>query len=225
MRLGCGFLNEPIYLSENYVNVLSIENKALFRRFVKAMMSGEPEEENFIFSKDFKPLSFKKNICFIYDCFNLSFSASFLKKVYEDMEDFCNNEMLDETFELKRIITNFIEKVTEEFDFDFTFKDEVALQDIFKIQNIRPDTESSDMLESLYEFIVLIQKYAPVQCFVILGIHQNFSSAELETFYKELIDRGIRLLDVESTTDFARGSLEKLTIIDEDLCEIVEKES
>lgn len=224
MRLGCDYLSEPLYLSEKYINVLSIENKAAFRTFIKAMLNGEPEEENYIFSKDYKPISFKKNVCFLNDCYNLSFSASFIKKIYEDMASFCNNEMLQETFELKRIITNYIEKVTEEFDFDFTFQQEVNLQDVFKMQNVRPDTDSDDVLASLYEYIVFVQKYAPIQCFVISGLHRNFSSTELEIFYKELLDRGIRLLAVESITDFVPASSEKLTIIDEDLCEIVEKE-
>ncbi|MGN1417706.1 MAG: type II-A CRISPR-associated protein Csn2 [Acutalibacteraceae bacterium] len=223
MRFGCDFLSEPIALSEKYINVLSIENKAVFRKLIKALLQGEPEEENFIFSKNYTPLSFKKNICLIYDCYNLTYSSSFLKKIYEDMADFCNDELLHETFELKRIITDYIERVAEEFDFDFSFNDEIVLQDIFKMQNIRPVTDSSNLLESVYEYIVLMKKYTTVECFVIIGLHQNFSSAELEVFYKEITDRQIRLLVVESTTDFERLSVEKLIIIDEDLCEIVEE--
>ena len=224
MRLGCDDLSEPLYLSEKYINVLSIENKALFRRFIKAMLNGEPEEENFIFSENYKPLPYRKNICFLYDCYNLSFSSSFMKKIYDDMATFCSDEMLDRTIALKKAVTDFISKVTEEFDFDFIYNDDVSLQDVFKIQNVRPDTNSQGVLESLYEYIVLIQKYTPVRCFVISGLHQNFSTTELEAFYKELIDRKIRLLVVESTTDFVPSLFEELTIIDEDLCEIVEKE-
>lgn len=224
MRLGCDYLNEPIYLSDEYINVLSIENKPLFRRFMKSMLCGEPESENFIFSKDFKPLSFNKNICFIYDCYNLTFSPSFIKKIYEDMADFCNNEMLNETFELKRIITDFIGKLIKEFEFDFTYNEEISLQDIFKIQNIKPDTQLFNSLDALYEYIVLMQKYSPVRCFVIAGLHTNFSKNELEPFYKELIGRKVRLLIVESVTDFDPSQFEKLTVIDEDLCEIVAKE-
>ena len=51
----------------------------------------------------------------------------------------------------------------------------------------------------------------------------NFSENELEPFYKELIGRKIRILNVESVTDFAPSQFEKLSVIDEDLCEIVEK--
>ena len=224
MRLGCDYLSESLYLSDEYINVFSIENKPVFRRFVKAMLQGEPEEENFIFSKDYKPYPFRKNVCFINDCYNLSFSSSAIKKIYEDMASFCNTELSEQTFAVKRAVADFIGTVIEEYDFDFTFQEEVVLQDIFKMQNVRPDINSDSVLESLYEYIVFVQKYAPVGCFVILGLHQNFSPSELAPFYKELTVRKIRLLDIESTTDFKPSSSEKLTVIDEDLCEIVEKE-
>lgn len=221
MRLGCSYLNEPIYLSGSFINVLSIENKAIFRKFIIALMRGEPEAENFVFSKNYAPLSFKKHICFIKDSYNLPLSSAFLKKLYDDMATFCNNEMLEETFVLKRTIGNFIEKITSEFDFDFTFNEDVILQDIFKVQGIKPDTESESTLEALYEYIIFIHKYSNINCFVILGLHQNFSSKELEPFYKELILRGINILDIETSTDFVPCQEEKLTIIDEDLCEII----
>lgn len=223
MRLGCDYLSEPINLSVSFINVLSIENKPIFRKLVKALIKGEPETENFIFSKDYTPMPFKKHICFIKDIFDLSLSSAFLKKLYDDMANFCNNEMLEQTFLFKQAISDFISKITEEFEFDFTFNEDITLQDVFKMQSIRPDVDSENLLEALYEYIVFISKYSGINCFVILGLHQDFSSNELETFYKELICRGIRILDIESSTDFVPCQIEKVTIIDEDLCEIIEK--
>ncbi len=222
MRLGCSYLSEPIHLSNGLINVLSIENKAIFRRLIKALIIGEPEMENFIFSKDYTPLSFKKNICFIKDSYNLSLSSTFIKKLYDDMASFCNNEMLEQTFFMKKVISDFVSKISEKFDFDFIFNEDVILQDIFKMQGIKPDIESENVLEALYEYIVLIRKYSSINCFVILGLHQNFDSEELEIFYKELVCRDIIILDIESSTDFVPCQSEKLTIIDKDLCEIVE---
>lgn len=225
MRLGCSYLSEPIYLSNGFINVLSIENKRVFRKLIKVLMNGEPELENFIFSKNYNPLSFKKNICFIKDSYNLSISSTFIKKLYDDIASFCNNEMLEQTFLVKEAINDFVSKIAEEFDFDFSFNEDVILQDIFKMQGIKPDTDSEDTLEALYEYIMLIKKYAGINCFVILGLHQNFDSEELEAFYKELVYRDIIILDIESYTDFVPCQNEKLTIIDKDLCEIVENKT
>lgn len=224
MMFACDYLSEPLDLSEKYIHVLSIENKAVFRKFIKAMLCGEPQEDHFIFSEAYEPVPFKKTILFLHDCYNLSFPSALIKRIYNDLTVFCHDEMPEQTLALKRAISEFMDRINEEFDFDFTFREEVIVQDIFKMQNLRPDTNSESVLESLYAYMVLIQKYAPVKCFVISGLHQNFSSFELETFYKELIAGKIRLLDVESTTDFIPASSEKLTVIDEDLCEIVAKE-
>ena len=219
MRLSFEILFEPVKLTEDKISVLKIENKSFFRQIISALLNGNPEEHGIIFSLNFEPLKFKGNISVITDYYNLTVSSSLIRKIYDAMECFCVNEMPEETAKLKMEILKFTELLTASYDYDFSDKDDVCLTDLFKMQNIKPNINNSELLEDILEYILLIQKYMPQKLFIFVNLHSYFSEDELNIFFYEMIIRKIRILDIESS-DFDRTNPEELTIIDKDLCVI-----
>ena len=223
MRINLDVLVEPIHLEEDKITVLCVENKVYYRNLVKAFYDEHPEEKNIIFSQDYNPFKFKNNVKFITNYYNLEFSSSFYKKLYDQIAMFCIEEIPEETIEVKQNMLRFIDTVIENYDFDFLSNEDVLLSDLFKIVNLKPVFDKDDLVDALLEFILITQKYAPVKLFILSNLHNDFSKEEILLLYQELISRRIPILVLESNAYFDKNELESLIIVDDDLCEIFEK--
>ena len=222
MRISFDFFSEPISFENYCINTVCIENKTVFSNTIKALREGTAEENNIIFSKDFKPIKMKNNIDFIFDFYALDFSSSFFKKIYEDMSLFCNDNLQENTVELKRVIINFLDTVNTSYDFDFAYNIDLNLCDFFKSQGFKPALENNRLIENLLDYILLAQKYSAVRCFILLTPSLYFTDSELELFLKEMSERNINICILENIMLREKTQYEKLTILDNDLCEIIE---
>ena len=222
MRVSFDFLSEPIKISDEYINVICIENQNVFRNVVSNLHSEEPENLNIIFSENFTPIKFKGSVCFVENVFDLNYSNSVIKKLYEQIEKYCNNFLQSETVTLKTNIINYFDFIVKAFDYDLEYSYDIELSNLFKIQGLKPYTDSNSFLENLINYIKFIQNYTPVKCFILLNIHLYLSNEELELFYRDIINNHIKLLVLENYKFFDRHSFEKIIILDKDLCEIVE---
>ena len=116
MMLAADFLSKPMKIGSDSVSVLSVENKKLYRDIVGAFVDEHPEEMNIVFSQDFKPFKYKGNVCFVNDYYKLDLSSAIIKKLYENLERFCNDEMQEETNALKVQIFNFLDRLVLNYD-------------------------------------------------------------------------------------------------------------
>lgn len=214
------FLSEPLTLYDNMINIICVENKALFRNIIRSFYDEDPEKMNIVFSENFTPLRYKGNICFVSDFYQLTVSPTIIKKLYDNIASFCINEITHETVNVKKQLISFMDTVIENYDFDFSYNYDFNLQDLFKMHNLKPNISSDNLLESLLNFILLLKKYSSVKCFVLLNLHLFFNKNELEIFYKEIIYNHIPILVLENTASFSKSQYEKIRIIDNDLCEI-----
>ena len=170
-----------------------------------------------------RSLKFKNKICFISNFFDLSFSIPTLKKLYEDLSSYSNNFLQDYVVTLKKDILDFLEKLSTEYDFDFSFDDDTDLVDILKAHNFKPNVDSDDLLTGLLDFIVLTNKYCSFEAYVLLSFHCYFDEEEIEKIYDALKYQGIEILIIESQNSFHSLPQENLYILDKDMCEIVEE--
>lgn len=223
MMVSFDFLTNPINLSNDKINVLCMENTPLFRNTLSHFYDGCPEESNIVFSEDYIPVRFKNKVAFIPDFFTLDFSSVFIRKIQEDVSAYANQFLQEETLFLKSETEKYLEKVAGNYDFDFIYKDNFEIADLLKMQEFKPALSTGNLLFSLLDFILLTKKYSTVTCFVLLQLHHLFEQSELEVFYKELIDQKIAVLVLENRQPFQPSIYEKITILDKDLCEIVEK--
>lgn len=215
------FMSNPIDLSENKISVLYVENHQLYRNTVKNFYDGCFDEKNIVFSENYSPIKFKNNICFISDIFSIDFSSAFMKKIYEDLSEYANTFLTEDTLKIKTNVLCYLEMLSQNYDFDFEFKDELDIIDLLKLQSFKP-VVSGDLLNKLLDFMIVIKKYSTVKCFVLLNIHNCFSADELELLYKELIYQNINVLLIENKKCFLSSQYEKIYIVDEDLCEIID---
>lgn len=216
------FLSNPICLSNDKISVLYIENQRLFRNTVRSFYDASFDENNIVFSENYNPVKFKNNVCFISDIFSIDFSSSFLKKVYEDLADYSNTYLRESTISINAGIMDFLERLSQNYDFDFEFKDNVDVIDLLKMQSFKPNLNNDNLLSRLVDYIVMTRKYSSVNCFVILNLHSYFSLTELELLYRELSYQNIEILLIENRKTFDSIQNEKAYIVDDDMCEIID---
>ena len=217
------FLSEPVFLKENKIQLLCIENKKLFRDVYSAFVNNEFEENNIVFSENFIPFKSSDIVFVIDDFFRLSYPSSLIKKIYDKIEKeqsiVCSNEMT----EIKMYMIRYIETIVAEYDYDFEFSYNVNIADVFKIMDLKPHLEKNDVLGNLIEYIQIVNKYITPKCFVLVNLHLYFSQSEVDLFYNDIINKHIPLLVIENEKNFSKSQYEDIIIYDNDLCEIVEK--
>lgn len=223
MTVSFDFLSVPIEIGNDRISVLCIENKNCFRKITRSFYNENLEENNIIFSENLTQLKSKGNIAFIYDYFDISFSSSLMKKLYDSISDFCFSEMPEERAAFERAVFAFLDEINRNYDFDFSYNSEIDIKSFFKSQNLKPDIECKEFTEALSDYILLVQKYSSVKCFVLLNPHTYFSAEELTAFYDDMLRRNIKLLVIEGNKNFEKSELESLIISDEDFCEIFEE--
>lgn len=220
--VSLNFLSKPISLTKEKISVLYIENYQLYRKTVEAFYHDCDDESEIVFSQNFVPIKYKNNVCFISDYFNLDFSSQMLKRIYEDLSLYSNTYLYEETAKIKADILNFLELLSQGYDYDFDFKDDTDIVDLLKMQNFKPILTSDNLAEKLLDYIIMVKKYSSVKCFVLLNLHCFFSAKELELIYKELKYQNIEVLVIENIMHYNRLETETVYVIDEDLCEIVD---
>lgn len=214
------FISKPVELSAVFPTTICIENKQCFRNVVSAFMQNSFEEFDIVFSENYEPVSIKNKMCFISDYYNLTFPSSFFKKLYSDINYFCFNEMQEKTVNLQMCIENYFSEIILNYDFDLECSDDFNIQDLFKMKNLKPYISNENLLTSLIDYILVINKYSKVNLFVLLNFHLYFSKEELKQFFEEMRVRNIVVFLLENVKSFENNACEKIIVIDEDMCEI-----
>ena len=146
-----------------------------------------------------------------------------LTKTNAELENIANEKMYLELLELQEHLMAFAERLSAETEFTFSFSDEISAASWLKLLAFTPRYEEQEgELENLLLFLQLCQKYLGIQCFVLTNLHVYFTPEELAPFLESAALHQIPLLMLESSVP-ASVSVEQISIIDKDLCEIVDK--
>lgn len=222
MMFRCNFIANPIDFNDSSINTLCVENKNLFRNFIRAFRYEQYEENDIELLEDYEQLKCKSSILFVPDFYDLSFSSTVLKKIYDNMAAFCVSDLQSQTINIKCDIISYIDLLLNSYDYDFSYNDDFSMQDIFKALTIKPIINNENMVLSLLDYLILADKYLKPKLFVLQNLHLFYSSIELEQLFNDLKKYDINLLLIESNQDFIASDLEKITIIDNDFCVIVD---
>ena len=205
------------------VNVLVLENKKVFRDAF-LFLSSNDENSAFVFSENFEPLDFNRDICFIKNSLLLDFKEKRLQtKINSDMSKILNEVYFDEFEKLQYDFSQIIFKFSENFDFEFFSSAEITPRSIVKFLSFEPKcdiTESS--LDNLLFYLELFKKYLNIKCFVTYNLFVYYEFDELKELFKSLKLKNILLLDIENKVpDYSMDDI-IISVVDNSLCSIVD---
>lgn len=224
MKMLYKYMSEPIDLEDSSNILLVIEDKHLFRNTVLSVYHNN-YDELFIFSEDYKPLDFSKNIRFVDDILTFEFAdKKLMTKVNASFENMCNVDFFEEITMLRESCNSLCGKLAKEYDFDFDFCDSIETSAFVKLFGFTPRNDSVNSTERLIRYTKLLANYLGIKCFILQNMHLYLSENEIDELLRTASMHNICIVDIENSVPSDVSKLEKLIIIDKDLCEIIDKE-
>ncbi|MDY5963740.1 MAG: type II-A CRISPR-associated protein Csn2 [Peptostreptococcus porci] len=223
MKLVNSNLEMIIDFEKGYFQLLTIENKSYYRKFIYNLINQiEGNEGNFCLSNNDKILDMSKQMVAISDIFNIDINS---KKIKNKLISIISNEVKDSYDEIKHLIDNLensIDAVIFDFETPIYRKKDIFFEDLLKLVDIEFE-KTDDVLDTLLNYIELCSNYLSVDVFVFFNLSIFFTEGEFELFCEEMIKKEYYILDIESEIRdcFPIDSSRIVRyIIDIDLCEI-----
>lgn len=212
--------DEPIELKECTANVLVIENKSVFVKFIEELLAQkETGEGEFVLSENFKIQAISKNIEVVKDYFSINPNTrKVLNSIYNDVEKkaYSSENYLD-TNNIIDSINVYMNMILEEYDTELFFNDRVDVSSLLKCLDVKVALEGN-LLSKLVEYIDILKEYCNIKCFVFVNLKSFFSDDEICSIYKHVFYKKVNILLIESSVSKNKLHDEKIFIIDEDLC-------
>ena len=208
-----------IELLENTINVLIIENNDLFSSLVYNLWNQcEGNEGSWILVEDTKQLVISKNVICIINPFQINLNEKRITtQLYHEVKLLSDESLLLDESKLNTQIINFLDRVSSLTPYPITYASEFNLTNILKIYNFQIDDCCESLLESIVEYIKLINRICYINIFVFIGIKQYLNNVELLYLYEFSLYEKVNLILIENH-QYEILNFEKLSIIDKDLC-------
>ena len=224
MKMASQELDRAIVFQENQVNELIIENAGLFQRFIRQILQQiEDDSESSIYlTEGEKILSWEKNVEIIINPFCLDINQKkLLNRLYQNMSNIVQEKGY--YLKLNELSAEIISLLTEiEFDGDISLNYAMNIEpvQIFKMMDVKIETEGKTLLEKLTEYIKMVSELLQYKLIILVNIKSYLNEEEINSLYQTVHYAKVYLLLIEN---LERETLlkENRIIIDNDMCEIL----
>lgn len=195
-----------IIISDEYVRILEIEDKALFANIVQSINSlccNQESKEYMVLVDEEKELDFVKNVYFIFDILNIDFNdRKILNKLYSSIKSSLDSEseIRDKIEIYFRDVFNLLDSILLEFPFEFTYKTELEVEELFKLYGIRLYNEGQSFMEKILYLIDLISLLDLCKVLIFCNMKSFFTDRQIEEIYKYIIHNRLNVLLVEGVS-------------------------
>ena len=224
MKLMHPLFSEPILFRENRIQVLTVENPAMFRQLVFELTEqAESKERRFVLSCKDRLLDCTGHLQVIVDYAHLSAPDKRLQtKLFTALLRQAQESMGEESFRFSQHVQEYLGGLAALADYPVAYEQSENLLAILKAMDFRVDLEGLPPHETLYEYLSLLDRLLKEQCFVLVQAKAYFSEQELSQLYTMAQYRKWNLLLVEAHTMPKRLEGEHHRLYDADLCELLE---
>lgn len=224
MNLNVSYFDNKIEFNNDLVNVIEIENKKYFYRFINDFY----DIENSGFSDNlsfFDNNSTEKNVngkLKVYlNYFDLGFDS---KKTQTDITKYISS-VIDEDEKVllqnqyNKIIKTY-KKLINDIDLPLYIDDEISLDSLYKVLKVSVK-KKDDLLENLLLLLDIERIFKTNNILIFVNLKQYLSRNELIELYKYAIYNQVQIMLVDSQCYGGTLEYEKKTIVDENLDEFV----
>lgn len=211
-----------IIISDEYISVLEIEDKPLFANIVQSINSlcyNQESKEYLVLLDDGKELDFSKNVYFIFDILNIDFNdRKILNKLYSSIKVSLYSDLaVRNKLEIcLRDAFNLLDLSLLEFPFEFTYKPDPDIEDLFKLYGIRIYNEGQSFMEKILYLIDLISLLDLCKVLIFCNMKSFFTDVQIEEIYKHIIHNKLNVLLIEGIITEKALKYEKRIRIDLD---------
>lgn len=223
MNMKVEFFDNNICIFDEYVNVIEIENKKYFYRFINALnnivVNGFSDE--ILFFEDDKEKNMNGKTKLIIDYFNFDFDSKKYEKdinklVNDSIDDEDKNNLLSQYNKIIKIYNRILNNI----DLPLSIERDINIENITKVIKIGINGKN-ELLDNLF-LLIDLEKILKTNCILFLvNLKQYLNENELIELYKYSIYNQVNIILVDSQAYGCTIEYEKKFIIDENLEEFV----
>ncbi|WP_300275948.1 type II-A CRISPR-associated protein Csn2 [Peptacetobacter sp.] len=225
MKLVHPEFNYRMEFKENKINLVVIEDKKLFRNYIKEIYNQSIDYDDngrFVLSDNEKEIKLSKKLDVILDYYTLNINnKKILLKVYNKLREISIEEdMYIKTNKLNSEIIRYIDDIIDISDFPLEFSIDINIIDILKISNVRFVEDYENDLEKICHYIDLVKEVTGKNIFAFINFREFFELDEIRELYKFASYKKIYLIMFENHINDICREYEEVFILDKDICEI-----
>lgn len=173
-----------------------------------------------VFSENNKEIKFSKSVDMLNEYINIDLNEKkIISKLYnllkiKSLEDYDRYSRLSET------ITEYVQELLFDEEFDLIQGNNIDPIDIFKGVVVGIEDSNNSIPEKFLEYIRVLEKFMDTEVFIFVNLKEFFNNEEIIQIYNKLLLNKTKFIIVQSRTIDNIDSREVLYIIDEDFCEI-----
>lgn len=223
MNLNVKYFDNKIVFNKEFINVLEIENKKYFYRFIKdlySIISSNITEDVHFFENE-KEINMSNKLRIYVDFFDFQFDS---KKYVNDISKYVSTNISeDDKNSLVTLYSKMVKqysKILNDVEMPLKIDSEFSVDNLNKLMKISVDTKE-DLLDNLLLLIDLEKALKLNNLLVFVNLKQYLSKNELSELYKYAIYNEVNIFLVDSQSYGVCLKYEKKHIIDENLDEFM----
>ena len=223
MNLNVKYFDNTIVFNKEVINVLEIENKKYFYRFIKDLyfISSSNITEDVHFFENEKEINMSNKLRIYVDFFDFQFDS---KKYVNDVSKYVSININDDDKSSLATLYNKMakqySKILNDAEIPLRIESEFSVDNLNKLMKISIDNKE-DLLDNLLLLIDLEKALKLNNLLVFVNLKQYLSKDELSELYKYSIYNEVVIFLVDSQSYGVCLNYEKKHIIDENLDEFV----
>ena len=221
MKLVYANYGMEIPLLENQNTVVVVENQKAYAEILEALWNqtnGGSSITGFILSQDEKIKDITKEVEYIFNPFAVDCNSKrVLSKLYSELQEMVNINLLQELTEVNQELVNFLDEVIYQVPYPLEFELDLNFQSLLKLYQVKVDIGAGDLLERIIEYLKVMHRICNVRIYVFVGLKQYLQEQEFQQLYEFAAYEKLFLIMLEGRESF-RLDNEKYWILDKDLC-------
>ncbi len=212
----------PFQLDFDKVNVLVVENPKYFAKYcLELLCSIQQDSGNFCLFDGEKTVKLSKVSMFVTDVLTLEVeNKKVTTKMITDIKNIAESLFFQDVANIQTAIAQLMKKINCESLCQIDYDQDSDISNVFKAFNVKLYQDGDSLLEKLTTFLKVSSRYLGTSVLFFANLKCYLSSDELLALYHEAQLENINLFLLEHTQKDKLFN-EKITIIDNDLCEII----
>ena len=221
-------LENDIIFTEEYINVLQIQDKKLFTNVINSLNDNinniEDTKERIIILDNDTEIKIEKEVLMFIDVFNIDFNQKKIQSaLYNKIEKIYKQEF-ERMSEFQTIFQNLLLNVLDvfnEFPFEFNYKESIGIQEYLKLLGLKISNNKGKIIDTVFSLIDVVEYLLVAKLLVFVNLKLYPSDDELNEIYKYAMYKKVNILLIETGEEKEPLENEKILYIDSDYDEII----
>lgn len=221
-------LENDITFTEEYINVLQIQDKKLFTNVINSLNDNinniEDTKERIIILDNDIEIKIEKEVLMIIDVFNIDFNQKKIQSaLYNKIEKIYKQEferMSEFQTIFQKLQLNVLD-VFNEFPFEFNYKESIGIQEYLKLLGLKISNNKGKIIDTVFSLIDVVEYLLVAKLLIFVNLKLYLSDDELKEIYKYAMYKKVNILLIETGEEKEPLENEKILYIDSDYDELV----